>query len=270
MSVGLWSAVSALGLGGGWYAWNSYDPTVERRRMTASRPPLRRILQAVQARWISPSQRQRLAVVGVSEAAYAKDVGLYMGLGLVIGWFGLHQWLMGLLSAGIGYGLAWMRVAGRYARWQKEVVAGVQELVQILKLRMLSGEKTSVAVERAVPFLTGALQQEWRTMLAQVHAGDGLEVALAALDQRIGDRNFTAVLTRIRTYHRTGIPAVPFGDMAEHLGRVALIQQEGRMKRLTAPLTGYALVGFLGLFMMAMLPAIIVQIAKSLQGSPIL
>jgi Flp pilus assembly protein TadB len=270
MSVGIWAAVSAVSMGSGWYALKTYDPTAERRRLTYARPSLRRLWPTIQARWIGPAQRQRLAVVGMSEASYGKDVGLYMGLGLLIGWFGLHQWLIGILGVGMGYGLVWLRVAGRYARWQKEVVGGIQELVRILKLRMMSGEKTSVAVERAVPFLTGALAVEWRTMLAQIHAGDSVEVALSTLDHRIGDRNFTAVLTRIRTYHRMGVPAEPFGDMAEHLGRVQMIQQEGRMKRLTAPLTMYALAGFLGLFLMVMLPTIIVQILQSLHGSPIL
>ena len=269
MSTLLWSIVSAGSAGIGWNTLWNYDPAKERRRAVVQDANIFGWRERIRAKLVSSAQRERLSVIGVSEAKYQKDLLGAMVLGFAAGWIGLHQWLFGVMAAGVGYGLVWLRAAGRYGRWQKEVVTAMQDLVRLLKLRMLAGEKASVAVERAEPFLSGALAVEWRRMLAQIHAGASLEEALDSLANRIDDRNFTAVLTRLRTYHRTGVPEQPFGDMAEHLSRVYMIQQSGRMRRLTAPLTWYALGGFLGAFTISLLPQIIVQVLQALQGTVI-
>jgi len=262
--------VSTLCLSGGLYALLSYDPA-ESRRQALRDPGVSWVYRTwdLRRRVVSRGQRERMAVIGVAESKYLQDLGLYTLGGLVIGRLFMHSWLIAIAAGGMGYLLIWMRVAGKYGRWKKDVVGGIQELVRILKLRMAAGEKVSTAMERAFPFLTDAMAIEWGNMLARLRSGESVETALQALDQRIGDRDLTAVLTRLRTYHRTGIPEEPFGDLAEHLSRIYMIQHEGRMKRLTAPLTMYALAGFVGVFMMALLPTIILQILQALKGSPL-
>jgi Flp pilus assembly protein TadB len=169
----------------------------------------------------------------------------------------------------MGYLLIWLQTAGRYGRWQRDVIMGVQDLVRILKLRMMAGEKVGTAMERTTPFLTGAIATEWQDTMVSIQSGTSVEMALKAFDQRIGDRTLTQVLTRLRSYHRIGVPDDPFGDLSDHLARVAMIQHEGRMKRLTAPLTMYALAGFVGVFLVTMLPSIVLQILQALRGSPL-
>lgn len=262
--------VSTLCLSGGVYALLSYDPAVARRQALrdANVSWVYRTWD-LRHRLISRTQRERMRVIGVEESKYLQDLAVYTLGGLVVGEVFLHSLPIGIVGACLGYVLVWMRVAGKYGRWQKDVVGGIQELVRIIKLRMAAGEKVSTAMERTLPFLTDAMAIEWGNMLARLRSGESVETALQALDQRIGDRDLTAVLTRLRTYHRTGIPEDPFGDLAEHLSRIYMIQHEGRMKRLTAPLTMYALAGFVGVFMIAMLPTIILQILQALKGSPL-
>ncbi len=250
----------------------SYDPAEDRRRLVAGSSQATKD-EKWWKRWrvplITKAQRERLEVTGTSEKTYIQSILMFAGIGAGGAWLGLGHWIFALVGALGGYGWAWLTVAARHQNWHKSVVAGLHDLVRILKLRMMAGEKPPLAVERVVDLLPEALAVEWRRMLAQMHAGDSLETALDALNRRIADKNFTAVLTRIRTYHRTGVPDDPFGDMSERLARVEMIQHAGRMKRLTAPLSWYALIGFLGVFMITFVPDMIVRILQMLSGSPI-
>lgn len=251
----------------------SYDPALARRRLVAASGQQRKD-EKWWKRWrgafITPTQRERLEVTGTTQKTYLQSILMFSFLGAVGAWLGLGHLIFAIGGALGGYGWAWLTVAARHASWRKNVAAGIQDLVRVLKLRMMAGEKPSLAVERVVQLLPEALGVEWRRMLAQMHAGDSLETALDALNGRIADRNFTAVITRIRTYHRTGVPEDPFGDMSERLARAEMIQHQGRMKRLTAPLTWYAMAGFLGVFTITFLPAMIVRVLQILQGSSIL
>lgn len=273
MSAVVLSVISAGSIGGGWYVIRSYDPASARRRLVANSATKRKEEKWCK-RWrsafITPSQRERLEVTGTSEKTYLQSILMFSFLGAIGAWLGFGHSIFAIAGALGGYGWAWLTVAARYASWQKKVAAGIPDLVRVLKLRMMAGEKPSLAVERVVQLLPEALGVEWRRMLAQLHAGDSFETALDALNARIADRNFTAVITRLRTYHRTGVPDDPFGDMSERLARAEMILHQGRMKRLTAPLTWYALIGFLGVFMITFLPEMIVRILQALQGSPIL
>ena len=264
---------STILITGGVWVLLRYDPAAVRRRLASQH------LDRVQTWWqsrdglagrlVSAKHRERLAVIGVTPQKYLHDMLLYSIGGLVVGLFILHSVLMAIGAAGVGYLLVWMQTAGRYGRWQREVIGGIQDLVRILKLRMMAGEKVGTAMERSAPFLTGAMSTEWQDTLIHIQSGDSVETALKALDRRIGDRTLTQVLTRLRSYHRAGVPNDPFGDLSDHLSRIYMIQHEGRMKRLTAPLTMYALAGFVGVFLVTMLPSIILQILQAVQGSPL-
>lgn len=268
--MSVWAVVSGLAAGLGWFSAGSRDRAAERRRATLPEDAARgRWLRPIRGYVISAAQAQRLAVLGQPERQYMRDLAIAIGVGVLIGGVGLHSWFWGLLLGMAGYGWAWLRVAGKHARWQKEVVQGVPTLVRVLKLRMNAGENVTLAVTRAGRFVPGPMAVEWARLVTDMHAGASLETALAKLGARIDDRNVTAVLTRLRTYHRTGLPAEPFGDLAEHMTQVYMVQQQSRMRALTSPLVLYVLLAMLGATITALLPAIIVQVIQALAGSPL-
>ena len=47
------------------------------------------------------------------------------------------------------------------------------------------------------------------------------------------------------------------------------MQQQSRMRTLTAPLMWYALAGFLGVFLMLVAPALLSQLQQTLAGNPL-
>lgn len=275
----MWMLVSALAaVGAVWAGWTP-DPGAARRaaviRAAAGTPRTAKtsgpwtVLGARSYWWVSEAQAARLVIIGLSPAAYGQSLLMGMGLGAAAAYLLTRSLVAAALGAVIGWGYQAFRVMGRHARWQRDISRAVPDLVRLLTLRLNAGEPVSLAVDRIVPYLRGPLQVEWDRLVAQRAAGEPLDAALAALDDRVADRHLTAVLSRLRTYHRVAVPDPPFGDMADHLTRISLIQQQTRMRQLTAPLTWYALAGFLGVFMVLMAPALLREIQATLLGNPL-
>lgn len=264
----MWALLSALAFGTATW-WGRAPSVAWARRAVATSPP--RIGEGVEGRarsWPSAAQRERLRAIGVTPTAYARQLALGIGGGIGAGLLVFRNPIIAVVAAAFGVGFQWFRVFARYTRWQSDVASGVPDLVRMLAMRFRIGESVNRACERVVPYLNGALQVEWRRMLAERQASL-LDDALVALDHRIGDPNLTAALVRLRTYNRNGPPAEPFGDMAEHLTKIELAQAQSRLERLRGPLVGYVLAGLFGMFLILVLPGLLAMIQGTLAGNPL-
>lgn len=265
----MWPLLAAVCLGGGVYLWASADPAAVRRQLVLRAAPPAPIPVEARPWWVSAGQAARLAVIGMTPAAYGQSLLGGMGLGGVAGFLLTRSLFVAVLGAVVGWGYQAFRVLGRHARWQREVSRAVPDLVRLMTLHLNAGATVAQAVARIGRYLRGPIATEWARVLAAQEAGMPLDDALQALDDRVADRHLTAVISRIRTYHRTGVPEEPFGDMADHLTRIALVQQQTRMRQLTAPLTWYALAGFVGVFLVLMAPSLLREITNTLVGNPL-
>lgn len=229
MPITGWGIASALAAGAALWIARAHDPAAARRRAVLGDPAPDRLpwRARLAARLVPPSQAHRLAVIGMEPAQYAQQLGTgalfaAAALGILT-----RNPLLFLVGAGLGMGYQWLRVAGRHARWQRDVGEAVPDLVRMLQLRLKAGESVPRAVERVAPYLRGALQTEWERMLAEQASGITLDEALKHLDRRIADRHLTAVISRVRTYHQKGppeFPQQPFGDMADHITKITMVQ----------------------------------------------
>lgn len=265
----MWPVLAAVAWGGGIYLWTSVDPAAARRRVVLRPTAAASVAPDARPWWVSSGQAARLAVLGLTPAAYGQSLLGGIGLGGAAGFLLTRSVFVAILGALVGWGYQAFRVLGRHARWQRDVSRAVPDLVRLLTLHLNAGATTAQAVTRIGRYLRGPVAVEWARLLAAQEAGTPLDDALRDLDDRVADRHLTAVISRIRTYHRTGVPEEPFGDMADHLTRIVLVQQQTRMRQLTAPLTWYALAGFVGVFLVLMAPSLLREITNTLGGNPL-
>jgi hypothetical protein len=141
----------------------------------------------------------------------------------------------------------------------------IPTLIRMLKIRFSVNDTTPNAVINVGPTLSGPLAKEWSVAVADMKdSKKPLDEALDALDERVGMRELTSVITRLKSYNRLGPPADPFGDMADTLTRIAGIKAQYAVKRATTPLMIHVTAGFVALALMIGVPWMVMYMRQAM------
>jgi len=194
--------------------------------------------------------RARLVRLGVPLQTYLK-MGLMMSLAfaLLLGIAG-QSLIWAFIGAGVAYGIHWLRYYAKYSSWREEILSEVGNLASLLKIRLIVGDTVSQAIPAILPVLHGTMKVAWTGLNAEIAGGVPLPEALDRLADRVSDRDMSAILMKLKTYHREGVPQDhlgnpdPFGDMAAKIERSAAKRVKYATKRMTGPLTIITGVGF--------------------------
>lgn len=195
--------------------------------------------------------RARLERIGVPLNAYLQT-GLLMMLafGALLGIAAMNiGW--GIIGVSLAYGIHWLRYYATYHNWREEVLSEVGNLASLLKIRLIVGDTVSQAIPAILPVLHGAMAVTWTGLVTKIAGGVPLPEALDKLADIVSDRDMSAVLLKLKTYHREGVPLDsqgnpdPFGDMAAKIERSSAKRIKYATKRLTGPLTIITGVGFI-------------------------
>jgi Flp pilus assembly protein TadB len=205
--------------------------------------------------WISRKSssglKTRLDRIGVPVSQYVQQGTLMVvGTGIVFGFAG-GSVLWGIIGALLVYGIHFLRYYNKYKSWRDEILSEVGNLASFLKIRLIVGDTVSQSIPKVLPVIHGAIAVAWSGLVAETAAGMSLPEALDRLADKVNDRDMSAILLKLKTYHREGIPKDhlgvpdPFGDMAEKIERSSAKRVKYFTKRLTGPLTLIAGVGFI-------------------------
>lgn len=157
----------------------------------------------------------------------------------------------GIIGATLAYGMHWLRFYAKYYNWREEILSEVGNLASLLKIRLIVGDTVSQAIPAILPVLHGAMAIAWTGLVSEIAGGVPLPEALDRLADKVSDRDMSAVLLKLKTYHREGVPKDhqgnpdPFGDMAAKIERSSAKRVKYATKRLTGPLTIITGVGFI-------------------------
>jgi Flp pilus assembly protein TadB len=156
-----------------------------------------------------------------------------------------------LIGAGLAYGIHFLRYFAKHHNWREEMLSEMGNLASLLKIRLIVGDTVSQAIPAILPVLHGVMAVAWTSLVTEIAAGVPLPEALDRLADKVSDRDMSAVLLKLKTYHREGVPLDnqgkpdPFGDMAAKIERSSAKRVKYFTKRLTGPLTIITGVGFL-------------------------
>lgn len=189
---------------------------------------------------IGEQQLERLITIEVPVNRYLRDMGASVIAAPILGYLAFHSLVTAFIFALLGYGMNYVRYAGTYVKWHKEVVAYLPDLVTYLKIRLKTGDIVSKAIVSILPMLKGAIAGEWTKVVVMIQAGVPIEAALNSFTERIKDRDITAVMLRLISYSKEGVVDEPFGDLTEHMNHLAAIQKKYELKKMTTPMTIYA------------------------------
>lgn len=195
--------------------------------------------------------RARLSRLGVSLQTYLK-MGLIMStaFALLLGIAG-RSLIWAAIGAAIAYGIHWLRYYAKYSGWREEVLSEVGNLASLLKIRLMVGDTVSQAIPAILPVLHGAMKVAWTGLNTEIAGGVPIPEALDRLADRVSDRDMSAILLKLKTYHREGVPLDhlgnpdPFGDMAAKIERSSAKRVKYATKRMTGPLTIITGIGFI-------------------------
>jgi tight adherence protein C len=148
-----------------------------------------------------PHWRHTRAFLG---ACAALPVALLSG---TLGWGGLAA---ALIVTGLGYTVAPLFLESLRARLEREVLDDLPLHLDVMALAMESGGSLPGALALAAEHgPVGALRRAFEIVLLDVHSGTEPLDALRALDQRMGLRSFTTLVTSLRSAERLGMPLAP-------------------------------------------------------------
>jgi len=195
--------------------------------------------------------RARLDRLGVPLQTYLK-MGLIMSFvfALLLGIAG-QSLLWAVIGFVVAYGIHWLRYYAKYSSWREEVLSEVGNLTSLLKIRLIVGDTVSQAIPAILPVLHGAMRETWTGLNTEIAGGVPISEALDHLADKVSDRDMSAILLKLKTYHREGVPQDhlgrpdPFGDMAAKIERSAAKRVKYATKRMTGPLTIITGVGFI-------------------------
>ncbi|WP_018305455.1 type II secretion system F family protein [Desulfitobacterium hafniense] len=194
--------------------------------------------------------RSRLLRLGISPQTYITQ-SILMTFGAAV-FFGLagRSLAWALFGGGAAYLIHWMKHYQAYTSWHEEVVAQAGNLATLLKIRLIVGDTVSQAIPAILPILHGPMKVAWMELNSAIAGGISIPDALDRLADKIGDRDMSAILMKLKTYHREGVPTDhlgnpdPFGDMAAKIERSAAKRVKYATKKMSGSLTLIAGVGF--------------------------
>jgi tight adherence protein C len=153
---------------------------------------------------------------------------------------GASAWLAAGAVAALGFWVAPQFLAAARQRVEREVLGDLPLHLDLIALAMEAGSSLpaalAVCAERAPP---GALQRAWARVILDIHAGIEPVEALRALEQRMGLKPLTSLVTELRSAERFNIePAQVIRERA----RQSAAQRFARAERLAraAPLKLWA------------------------------
>jgi tight adherence protein C len=115
-----------------------------------------------------------------------------------------------LAVAALGYLVAPQFLASARARVEREVLDDLPLHLDVMALALEAGSSLPLALALAAEHgPAGALRRALEGVLLDVHAGIEPVEALRALDQRIGLRSFSTLVTALRTAERLALPLAP-------------------------------------------------------------
>lgn len=199
----------------------------------------------------SSGLRARLDRIGVPLRTYLQTGALMMfAFSVLLGIAGASI-IWGIVGAGLAYGIHFMRYYAAHHNWREELLSEIGNLASLLKIRLIVGDTVSQAIPAILPILHGVMMVAWTNLVTEIAAGVPIPEALDRLADKVSDRDMSAVLLKLKTYHREGVPLDnkgnpdPFGDMAAKIERSSAKRIKYFTKRLTGPLTLITGVGFL-------------------------
>jgi tight adherence protein C len=123
---------------------------------------------------------------------------------------GLGAFAAALVVAALGYAVAPQFLASIRARVEREVLDDLPLHLDLMALAMESGGSLPLALALAAEHgPAGALQRAFAGLLLDIHGGIEPLDALRTLDQRIGLRSITTLVTSLRSADRLGMPLAP-------------------------------------------------------------
>ncbi|AFM42955.1 hypothetical protein Desaci_4092 [Desulfosporosinus acidiphilus SJ4] len=200
----------------------------------------------------SEGLRKRLATMNISLASYWSRGALWAIGGAVLfagGFWSLAAFPIGAI---FGYFIYFAKSYLNYNTWKDSVVADIGKLITMLKIRLIMGDTVPQAITTILPVLHGNMKLEWTRLVSEMSARKPIVECLDRLMDRINDRSMSAVILRLKTYHREGLPTDPdgapldpFSDMGEHLTRIAAKSAKYRTKRMSGSITFLGAVGLI-------------------------
>jgi tight adherence protein C len=134
--------------------------------------------------------------------------GLCVGLPVLLAAAALGHaaWLAAVVAAALGYAVAPQFLASSLQRVRQQLLDDLALHLDLMALVMEAGSSLSAALgtcaERAPD---GALRRAWRRAVLEIHAGAEPFEALRALDQRMGLRPISTLITALRSAERLGM-----------------------------------------------------------------
>jgi len=163
---------------------------------------------------------------------------------------GAAAWLAGAATAALAFWAAPQFLAAARRRVECEIGDDLAVHLDLIALAMEAGSSLPAAIaicaERAPD---GALRRAWSRVLLEIHAGAEPLEALRALDQRVGLKSLTSLVTALRSAERFNLdPAQVLRDRArqsaaqrfaraEHLARAAPLKLWAALVLAIAPCT---------------------------------
>ncbi|KJR45807.1 hypothetical protein UF75_3792 [Desulfosporosinus sp. I2] len=216
-----------------------------------TRQPLKEKLLHWMGQNTSYGLRARLSRLGVPMDSYLKMGSLMsFSFALLLGIAG-QSLIWALIGAVVAYGIHWLRYYAMFNNWRNEMLSEVGNLASLLKIRLIVGDTVSQAIPSILPVLHGALKVAWTGLNTEIAGGVPIPEALDRLADKVSDRDMSAILLKLKTYHREGVPLDhlghpdPFGDMAAKIERSAAKRVKYATKKMTGPLTIITGVGFI-------------------------
>lgn len=119
-------------------------------------------------------------------------------------------YLSALVVAGLGYLAAPQFLASARTRIGRAVLDDLPVHLDLMALAVESGSSLPMALALAAEHgPEGALRRALAGVLREVHSGAEVLDALRALDQRLGLRSFSTLVTALRSAERLGLPLAP-------------------------------------------------------------
>ncbi len=251
------SVLSALLISYGIYTKLSYDRAEQRRREVlegVQKIPIKQQVLRIGNKIVNQQLKNRLETIGVDTNRYILESLLSMAVTPVLMFFAFSNVFFVVVGFGLGYLLSYLRFSAIYQTWKKDIEMDVPELVTYLRIRLKTGDIVSKAVESVMPLLKGGMGAEWARIVAMIHSGISLEKALMSFAERIENRDLTAVLIRLVSYSKEGVPKEPYGDLSEHMNHLQAMQKRYKIRRATTPMTVYAGISMMTAMIVGMVP----------------
>lgn len=206
---------------------------------------------------------KNIGKVGGTTETYIRRFVMFTG-GLIFIGLSMQIYSLCFLGPFMGWAYSTVGLHSKVSSWRQGIMGEIPTLIRMLKIRFSVHDTVPNAVININQMLNGPLAKEWSIAVADMKdSKKPLDEALEALDERVGMRELTSVLTRLKSYNRLGPPSDPFGDMANTLTRIAGIKAQYAVQRATTPLMLHVSFGFLATAIMIGIPWMLMYMRQS-------